>query len=260
MQKFLCKKFNETKWVFTLLLIAVLMMSVPVVAVEDAPEGFEVLFNGEDFSNWVVPEGDGGHWKVIDGVIDYDAQSQAPGDKNLWTEESFGDFIMHIDWRLKETPYINPGVPIIKRDGTNKLDENGNTISFPLPDSDSGLFLRGEPKAQVNIWTWPVGSGEVWGFRTDPSLTPEQRAAVTPITNADNNIGDWNTFVITMKGDRLTVYLNDYLVIDNAELPGVSEEGPIALQHHGGKRDGEWAGSPSLVQFRNIFIKRLNDE
>ena len=35
-----------------------------------APRGFTALFNGRDFSGWKVPEGDGGHWKIIDGVID----------------------------------------------------------------------------------------------------------------------------------------------------------------------------------------------
>ncbi len=41
------------------------------------PAGFVALFNGKDLTGWSVPEGDGGHWKVADGVIDYDAQSEA---------------------------------------------------------------------------------------------------------------------------------------------------------------------------------------
>src|SRR5437667_5886679 len=49
------------------------------------PPGFVALFNGRDFSGWKVPEGDHGHWKVRDGVIDYDAESEAPGDNSLWT-------------------------------------------------------------------------------------------------------------------------------------------------------------------------------
>src|ERR671915_284466 len=77
----------------------------PKVAAE-APEGFVPLFNGRDFTGWRVPEGDNGHWKVVDGVIDYDAQSEAPGDKNLWTDRKFGDFVLRIDWRIKETPYV----------------------------------------------------------------------------------------------------------------------------------------------------------
>jgi hypothetical protein len=60
-----------------------------------------------------------------------------------------------------------------------------------------------------------------------------------------------------MRGDRETVVLNGIKVIDNARLPGVPAEGPIGLQHHGEKRDGKWVGPPSLVQFKNIYIKEL---
>ncbi len=248
---------------FTMLVILLAIMpamfSTSVFSEQNQPpEGFRALFNGQDFTHWVVPEGDGGHWRVVDGVIDYDAMSQASGDKSLWTVEEFDDFVLHVDWRIKETPFVNPGVPIIKPDGNYKRDADGEAIRFPLPDSDSGVYVRGTSKAQINIWTWPVGSGEVWGYRTDAAMPPEVRAAVTPTIMADNDIGEWNTFVVTVRGDRLTVVLNDFTVIEDAPLPGLPERGRIALQHHGSKRDGEWVSSPSLVQFRNIFVKSLD--
>jgi hypothetical protein len=63
---------------------------------------------------------------------------------------------------------------------------------------------------------------------------------------------------ITMRGDRLTVVLNGQTVIENAQLPGIPQEGPIALQHHGGRNpDGTMNGASSLVQFRNIYTKEL---
>jgi hypothetical protein len=56
----------------------------PQVRAEDPPKGFVPLFNGKDFTGWKVPAGDNGHWKILDGgVIDYDAKSEAKGDKNL---------------------------------------------------------------------------------------------------------------------------------------------------------------------------------
>lgn len=215
------------------------------------------LFNGQDFSGWVVPEGDNGHWRVVDGVIDYDALSEAEGDKNLWSEAEFEDFVLRLDWRIPETPYINENARIILPDGTHKKDQNGDDILIAVPDSDSGIYLRGMSKAQINIWGWPVGSGEVYGYRMDGNLSAEVRAGVTPNRLADNHIGEWNTFEITMIGDRLTVELNGYKVIENAQLPDIEARGPIALQHHGGKRDGEWVSPPSIVQFRNIEIKEL---
>ena len=60
-----------------------------------------------------------------------------------------------------------------------------------------------------------------------------------------------------MVGDRVTVVLNDIKVIDQAQLPGIASDGPIALQHHGGKRNGKWNSPPSLLQFKNIFIRVL---
>jgi hypothetical protein len=126
-----------------------------------------------------------------------------------------------------------------------------------VPDSDSGIYLRGDSKAQVNIWGWPIGSGEVYGYRMDDKMPPAVRAGVTPKRNADRDIGSWNTFEITMRGDRLTVVLNGEEVISNAQLPGVAARGAIALQHHGAKKGGVWVSPPSLVQFRNISIKEI---
>jgi hypothetical protein len=222
-------------------------------------DGFVSLFNGKDFAGWKVPEGDNGHWKVVDGVIDYDAQSEAKGDKSLWSEKEYGDFVLKVDWRIKETPYVNPNVPVILPDGTHKTDDSGKEIKQSVPDSDSGIYLRGSGRYQVNIWCWPIGSGEVYGVRMDKKMPPEVRAGVTPKKKADKPVGEWNTFEITAKGDRLTVVLNGETVIENALLPGIAPRGRLALQHHGGKnKEGKWSSPPSLVQFRNLKIKELN--
>ena len=218
---------------------------------------FVSLFNGRDLTGWKIPAGDNGHWRVVDGVIDYDAESEARGDKSLWSERSFGDFILRVDWRIKSTPYVNPAVPIIRFDGTHKKDATGREIRLSVSDSDSGVYLRGSSKSQVNIWCWPTGSGEVYGYRTDTSMPAAVRAGVTPKRNADRDVGQWNTFEITMRGDRLTVVLNGEEVIGNAQLPGIDARGPIALQHHGEKKGGAWVAPPSLVQFRNIAVREL---
>ncbi|MBW3542249.1 MAG: DUF1080 domain-containing protein [Planctomycetes bacterium] len=219
------------------------------------PQGFAALFNGKDFAGWKVPEGDGGHWKVVDGVIDYDAASEAEGDKNLWTEKEYGDFVLMLDWRIKETTGLF-AMPIVLSDGTHLKDATGEDIKLPLPNADSGVYLRGSSRSQVNIWCWPIGSGEVYGYRTQ-AQNPEVRAGVTPRLRADRRVGQWNKFVIVMVGDRLTVLLNGQTVLENAQLPDVPAKGALALQHHGGLRNGEYTPASSLVQFRNIYIKEL---
>jgi len=238
--------------------LGVLLLLVATSPSGTAAPAFVSLFNGHDLTGWKIPVGDNGHWRVADGVIDYDAESEAAGDKSLWSERSFGDFTLKVDWRIKSTPYINPAVPIIRFDGTHKKDASGREIRLSVPDSDSGIYLRGSSKSQVNIWCWPIGSGEVYGYRTDTSMPAAVRAGVTPKRNADRDVGQWNTFEITMRGDRLTVVLNGEEVIGNAQLPGIDARGPIALQHHGEKKGGIWTAPPSLVQFRNISIRELS--
>jgi Domain of Unknown Function (DUF1080) len=238
-------------------LFAAIVCAVLVSVHGGAASDFVPLFDGRDLAGWKIPAGDNGHWRVAGGVIDYDAESEAAGDKSLWTERSFADFVLKVDWRLKATPYVNPSVPIIRFDGTHKKDAEGREIRIAVPDADSGIYLRGTSKAQVNIWCWPIGSGEVYGYRTDQSMPAAVRAGVTPMRNADHDVGQWNTFEITMRGTRLTVVLNGQEVIGEAQLPGVPERGPLALQHHGEKKNGVWTAPPSLVQFRAISVKEL---
>src|SRR3954467_9131219 len=99
-------------------LVGIALMALPIPA-PAGKAGFVPLFNGKDLSGWVVPPGDNGHWKVIDGVIDYDARSEAPGDKDLWTEKSYRNFVVRLDWRIKQTsgPFT---MPVVLPDGTEQ--------------------------------------------------------------------------------------------------------------------------------------------
>lgn len=209
-------------------------------------DGFASLFNGTDFTGWKFPEGHTGHWIAKDGVIHYDGKSKAKI-KDLWTEKSYSDFVLKIDWRWAGPAHAKRMRPVLdKATGGTKKDANGKAMMVKVDELDSGIYLRGNSKSQVNIWNWPCGSGEVYGYRTDGKLPQEVRAALVPKVNADKPIGEWNTFIITMKGDRLTVVLNGQTVIENAQLPGVPEAGELALQHHG-----------SALEFKNISIKEL---
>jgi len=240
-----------------LLLVSTFSHTAAVGAEGEEADGFVSLFNGENLDGWVIPEGDNGHWKVVDGVIDYDASSEASGDRNLWTEREYKDFILKIDWRLKQTSGLYD-VPVVLQDGSYLKDAAGRKITMKMPNADSGIYIRGTSKAQLNIWCWPVGSGEVYGYRNPDSTPPRIRAGVTPRLRADRPVGEWNQFVIIVVEDRLTVMLNQQLVLENAELPGLPESGRIALQHHGGRNaDGTWKPASSLIQFRNIWIKEL---
>ena len=238
--------------------VGLLFASLVWAADNPAPETFVSLFNGKNLDGWKVPDGDNGHWKVVDGVIDYDAGSEAKGDKALWSEREYGDFILQLDWRLKEAPFLNKNVAYILPDGTHAKDIHGNELKLTLPDADSGVYLRGDGWFQVNIWCWPIGSGEMYSVRMDPKTPPDVRAAVTPRTRADEPVGEWNHFEIEVRGQVVKVKLNGTTVIPGATIPGLPSRGRIALQHHGSKnKDGTWNAPPSLVQFKNIWIKEL---
>jgi hypothetical protein len=209
-----------------------------------APEGFTLLFNGKDLTNWqgniqinkraklgaeerekaqktadakVLP-----HWKAMDGILVNDGE----GD-NLATVKDFSDFELYVDWKIE-------------------------------PKGDSGIYLRGIP--QVQIWDSATltgnlakdkdkGSGGLWNNRMNNQ----------PLKNADKKAGDWNRFHIAMKGSKVTVHLNDELVVNDVTLENIWEQGqplpaagPIELQRHP-KQDG----TLGKLWFKNIYIKEL---
>jgi hypothetical protein len=214
---------------------------------ETAPlaDGFVSLYTGVDLAGWKSDPGHQGHWQAKDWILEYDGKSEA-ADKHLWSEKEFGDFVLIADWRFTRKPEMKQ-VPVILGSGQYALNEDGTQKTTAVPDAgDSGIYLRGGEQGQVNIWSWPIGSGELWHYRTDPNQTAAVRAAATPKLKADKPIGQWNRFMITLRGDRVTVVLNEKTVINRAHLPGIARRGRIALQHHG-----------DPIQFANIYVKEL---
>ncbi|MEI8038005.1 MAG: DUF1080 domain-containing protein [Verrucomicrobiota bacterium] len=210
---------------------------LPPIANEDQVKaaGFTRIFDGSTLNGWKHTP-DVSNWTAANGILRHNGRPGPTSD--LWSEPSYGDFTLVCDWRwsgrgpLKQQPIVMP-------DGS----EHG---TVEIEELDSGIYLRGNSKSQVNFWNWTVGSGEVYGYRKDPAMAAEVKAGVTPKSKADKPIGEWNRTMITLKGDRLTVMLNGHVVIDNAQLPGVPAAGPIALQHHG-----------AAIDFANLWIKAL---
>jgi hypothetical protein len=197
--------------------------------------GFTRIFDGKSLQGWKHTP-DTTNWTASHGILKHNGKPGAISD--LWSEKSYGDFTLVCDWRWSGRGPLK-AQPIVMPDGS----ENGQT---EIEELDSGIYLRGNTKSQVNLWNWSVGSGEVYGYRKDPAMSPEVKAGVTPKIKADRPTGEWNRTMITLKGDRLTVMLNGKVVLDNARLPEVPATGPIGLQHHGG-----------AIDFANLWIKEL---
>lgn len=220
------------------------------------PAGFSAMFNGTDLTGWkglahknanerhalsgealteaqrIADDLMREHWSVVDGVLTYDGKGQS-----LCTAKDYGDFEFYIDWKIP-------------------------------PGADSGIYLRGTP--QVQIW-------DPWDTRTSGTLpeTSEQwvkaysngrnlgsgglwnnkRWRNSPLTLADHPTGEWNTFLIRMVGDKVTIWLNGKLIVDRVALENYWDKtgteplvrsDQIELQHHG-----------SALYFKNLFIREL---
>ncbi|NNC88455.1 MAG: DUF1080 domain-containing protein [Akkermansiaceae bacterium] len=208
-------------------------------------DGYTALFDGKSLEGWVQADGHAGHWIPKDGwILHYDGKSEAR-DKNLWTEKEYTDFTMVCDWRWTGPAKVM-GRPILLPNGLTRTGPGGKPVTVDIKEYDSGVFVRGAVRTQVNLWNWPVGSGEVYGIRNDRNQPLPIRAALTPRVNADMPVGEWNRFVITVQGEKLTVYLNGKCVLFEAVLPGVKPSGRLALQHHG-----------NALEFANLYVKEL---
>jgi hypothetical protein len=199
--------------------------------------GFASIFNGKDIVGWkalvgnpvtrskmsaaelqnaqkLANEKTKGDWIVKDGLLIFTGH----GD-NLATEKQYGDFEMYVDWKITEK-------------------------------GDAGIYLRGSPQVQI----WDTSRREVGAQVGSGGLYNNQKNQSKPLVVADNPIGQWNTFHIIMKGDRVTVYLNGILVTDNTilenywdrSLPIFAKE-QIELQAHG-----------TYVAYRNIYLKEIS--
>jgi hypothetical protein len=120
-----------------------------------------------------------------------------------------------------------------------KIEKNG----------DSGIYLRGTPQVQI----WDPFRGEAATQVGSGGLFNNQLHESKPLQLADNPIGEWNTFRITMIGERVSVYLNGVLVVDNVVLENywdrnqpIFPSGPIELQAHA-----------SEIAFRDIYVREI---
>ena len=73
------------------------------------------------------------------------------------------------------------------------------------------------------------------------------------LQGADNPIGQWNTFRIKMIGEKVTIWLNGELVVDNVVLENYWERdkpiyptGQIELQNHG-----------NTLYFKNVYLREI---
>lgn len=154
-------------------------------------------------------------WYVKDSVLNFSGEGE-----NICTVKQYRNFDMYVDW---------------------KIESKG----------DAGIYLRGSPQVQI----WDTSRVDVGAQVGSGGLYNNQAHESKPLKLADNAIGEWNTFHIIMKDDKVTVYFNGVLVVDNVvldnywdrKLPIFPKE-QIELQAHG-----------THVYYRDIYLKELSE-
>lgn len=217
---------------------------LPAAPVEP-PAGFTALFNGKDLTGWR-----GGdtfdHRKYLEMPADKRAEQDAK-----WTED------MKKHWSASDGELVNDGNGKYATTEKDYGDFEFLVDYKTVPKADSGIYLRGVP--QVQIWDYTEkgkfgigadkGSGGLWN--NSPG-----KPGKDPLVLADKPFGEWNKFRILMVGSRVSIWLNEKLVVDHAILENyydrkkaVPAKGPIELQTHGGE-----------IRWRNIFIREIGSD
>ena len=192
------------------------------------PKGFVALFNGKNLDGWQAKKNG---WAVEDGVL-----VRKPGSGYIWTKESFGDFVLDLE------------VKVSRR-------------------CNSGIFFRTDPKNAVQ------GGFEIQVFDTTGKTKLGKHDhgalydALAPSANPAKPVGEWDRFIITCKGPKITVSINGKQVVNanlddwttgnknpdgsrnkfKTALKDLPRTGHIGFQDHG-----------QNVWFRNVYLKKLD--
>jgi hypothetical protein len=222
----------------------VLLLAHAGVSVQSAelPAGFTPIFNGTDLNGW---------WGLgTEAPTKW--RSLSPEQLAEKKAASIADINAH--WRAENGILINDGKGLYLTTDKDYSDFELRLDYKTVAKADSGVYLRGMP--QIQIWDSTLeenfnigankGSGGLWN-------NSKGAAGKDPLVLADKPFGEWNSFRIIMVGERVTVWLNDKLVVDHARMENdfdrnspIPRTGPIQLQTHGGE-----------ISWRNLIIREI---
>lgn len=179
-----------------------------------------------------------GVWSIEKGVL------TATEDKAIWSDKQYQNFMLDVEF--KTAPGTNSGVVVYCTDTANWIP---NSVEIQIADDYSKQWSE-SPK------TWQCGA--IFG-----RLAPNKQKVV-------KKPGEWNRYIITCMGQRISIELNGQKVTDmdmskwtsakknpdGSDIPNwlskplaqLSTTGFIGFQ-------GKHAGAP--IWFRNIKIKEL---
>jgi hypothetical protein len=221
-----------------------LMMSVVFAAASGcagprSEQGFVQLFNGKDLTGWMT-QGQDNAWIVEDSMLTVKRDVMDGKEHNfdyLWTKDTYGDFILDLEFKVIE--------------GTN------SGIFFRTSDLKDPVYTGIEIQVCNSYGRNNINKNGTAGAVYD---------CLEPAKNVINKPGQWNRCILTCKGSRIKVELNNEQIIDmdldrwttphmnpdktknkfGRALKDFARVGYVGFQDHG-----------KPVWYRNIRIKRL---
>ena len=192
-----------------------------LLAALPAQDGFRPLFNGVNLDDWIVDTP--GLWSVENGVIVGRSAGLKYNDF-LRTRKHYSDFALKVTFRM--------------------IDSTGQ--------GNSGVQFRSKPmEGSHEVIGYQADAGQkYWGCLYDESRRRKVLVEASPAALAKLNKDGWNEYVITARGDRITIDMNGVRSVDFTETDSTVERaGFIALQLHSG---------PALeMRFKDLLIREL---
>lgn len=196
------------------------------------------LFNGKNLDGW-IQRGGKAEYRVEDNQIVGKTIPKTPN-SFLCTTKDYGDFVLELDFKVDKG--LNSGVQVRSRapeqpmefvwDG-KKVKTSAGRVHGPQVEIDPS----------DRAWTGGVQGEGGRSWIDDLKDNPDAQKAFRQ--------GEWNTFRIVCKGQRIVTWLNGVPAADTTD--DLADKGFIALQVHGvGERT-----TPLEVRFKNIRLREL---
>lgn len=204
----------------SLLLLMALGLTQSVFA--QTEDGFVSLFDGKTFDGWKTSTEHTNTWKIEDGA--FVTRGETCHLFYVGDDKPFKDFELKVD--VMTEPHSNGGIYFHTKYQETSWPRTGFECQVNVSHSD--WKKTGSLYDLVNLGNTPAKDNEWW------------------------------TQDITVKGNKVTVKINNIIVLEYNEPPGAQagrpftrklDEGTFALQAHDPK---------SVVRYKNIRVKRLD--
>ena len=175
---------------------------------QSAPDtSSKLLFDGSTFNGW---EGNMDFFRIENGsIVAGRLNKKIPNNEFLCTTSEYENFDLRLKFKVVGSPQANAGIQF----RTKRIPNHHEVIGF---QADIGQ--------------------KYWGALYDESRRRKILAA-PPAKDIPKIVktGDWNTYRIIAKGNKIQLILNGYKTVDYTEKDKkIAEKGVIALQVHSG--------------------------